>query len=75
MKRLTGGLGGLAVPLLLAACGGTAGMPDMPVTGTVTGRFVRKGGPLGPGGQQPAEHALRVTGQRTFKIAVACIVP
>jgi hypothetical protein len=61
MKRLTGGLGGPAVLLLLAACGAAAGIPDMPVTGTVTGRFVREGGPLGPGGQQPAEHALRGT--------------
>jgi hypothetical protein len=58
MKRLTGGL---AVLLLLAACGASAGMPDMPVTGTVTGMFVREGGPLGAGGQQPAEHALRGT--------------
>ncbi len=61
MKRLTGCIAAVATLLLAAACGMTTGIPDMPATGTVTGRFVREGGPLGPGGQQPAEQALRGT--------------
>ena len=67
---------GLAV-LVLAGCAsastpatGPAGRPGTgpdpvsqhaPATGLLTGRFVREGGPLGPGGQQPAEIPLRGT--------------
>lgn len=48
-----------AAMLLLAGCGATAGQHS-PMA-TVTGRFVREGGPLGTGGQQPAEQPLSGT--------------
>jgi hypothetical protein len=50
--------------------------PDAPATGLLTGRFVREGGPLGPGGQQPAEVPLRgtvtftATGHRPVSVQV-----
>jgi hypothetical protein len=50
---------GAAAMLLLAGCGASAGQPS-PMA-TVTGRFIREGGPLGPGGQQPAEQPLSGT--------------
>jgi hypothetical protein len=49
---------------------------DAPATGLLTGRFVREGGPLGPGGQQPAEVPLRgtvtftATGHRPVSVQV-----
>jgi hypothetical protein len=50
---------GAAAMLLLAGCGATTGQHS--VTATVTGKFVREGGPLGAGGQQPAEQPLSGT--------------
>ena len=50
--------------------------PHAPATGLLTGRFVREGGPLGPGGQQPAEIPLRgtvtftATGHRAVSVQV-----
>jgi hypothetical protein len=44
----------LAAVLLAAACS-TAHAPPL---GTVTGRLVLEGGPLGPGGQQPGTRAI-----------------
>jgi hypothetical protein len=50
--------------------------PGAPATGLLTGRFVREGGPLGPGGQQPAEIPLRgtvtftATGHRPVSVQV-----
>lgn len=36
-----------------------SGIPQLrPAQGTVKGRFVREGGPLGPGGQQPATRPI-----------------
>ena len=56
-----------AVPLL-AGCAAGAGQHTGQLTqaghgrdharGTVTGRLVREGGPLGPGGQQPGAHPI-----------------
>ena len=58
----------LAALLLLTACaagpGQRTGQPTAPgpgrdpARGTVTGRLVREGGPLGPGGQQPGAHPI-----------------
>ena len=41
----------IAAVLLTAAC--SAAHHSAPSSGTVTGRLVLEGGPLGPGGQQP----------------------
>jgi hypothetical protein len=68
--------GALAV-LVLAGCA-SASMPatTTPATGLLAGRFVREGGPLGPGGQQPAEVPLRgtvtftATGHRPVSVQV-----
>jgi len=46
----------LAVVLLPAAC--TAAPGHASSGGTVTGRLMREGGPLGPGGQQPRTHSI-----------------
>lgn len=54
----------------------TAPSTTAPSTGLLTGRFVREGGPLGPGGQQPAEIPLRgtvtftATGHRAVSVQV-----
>jgi len=62
----------LAVMPLLAGCAASlaqdaAGRAD-PARGTVTGRMVREGGPIGPGGQQPGVHPIpgtvRFTGRQ-----------
>jgi hypothetical protein len=50
---------GAAAMLLLAGCGATSA--EHPPMATVTGTFFREGGPLGPGGQQPAEQPLSGT--------------
>jgi len=52
----------LAAMPLLAGCAAslaqdTAGRAG-PTRGTVTGRLVREGGPIGPGGQQPGVHPI-----------------
>lgn len=47
---------GVVAVVLLAGCGTAPG--HAPARGTVTGRFVREGGPLGPGGRQPATRPL-----------------
>jgi len=46
----------LAVMLLPAACMAAPGHAS--AGGTVTGRLMREGGPLGPGGQQPGTHPI-----------------
>jgi len=52
----------LAALSLLAGCaagpGHGASPGHDPARGTVTGRLVREGGPLGPGGQQPGTHPI-----------------
>jgi hypothetical protein len=49
----------LAALLLLAACAANPRpAPADPARGTVTGRLVREGGPLGPGGRQPGTHPI-----------------
>jgi hypothetical protein len=54
-----GGLVKLARPVsCLAAVPLLAGSGRDPARGTVTGRLVREGGPLGPGGQQPGAHPI-----------------
>jgi hypothetical protein len=59
-----GGLVKLAVSclgalLLLAGCAADPGQARTDqARGTVTGRMVREGGPLGPGGQQPGTHPM-----------------
>src|SRR5450432_860348 len=73
MKRL-GAVAGIIALLLLAGCTAASGLPSGPgqpsssghgsghglgsAEGTVIGRLVREGGPLGPGGTQPAERLL-----------------
>jgi hypothetical protein len=50
-----------AIPLLAGCAASLAhGPADRvdPARGTVTGRMVREGGPLGPGGQQPGTHPM-----------------
>ena len=62
--KLAQAVGGLAPVLLLTACGvasssaAAAGPTHDPAHGTVTGRMVREGGPIGPGGQQPGLHPI-----------------
>jgi hypothetical protein len=62
--KLAQAVGGVAALLLLAACAAGAGQHTAsgsgrdPARGTVTGRLVREGGPLGPGGQQPGAHPI-----------------
>jgi hypothetical protein len=46
----------LAAMLLPAACAAAPGGAS--ADGTVAGRLVREGGPLGPGGQQPGKHPI-----------------
>ena len=46
----------LAAMLLPAACTAAYGQPPAP--GTVTGRLMMDGGPIGPHGQQPGAHAI-----------------
>ena len=62
----------VAVPLL-AACGATHGAHG--TQGTVTGRLVLEGGPLGPGGQQPGERpitgSVRFTAGRGQVVTIA----
>lgn len=52
--------GGAALLVLGTACGTASGrvVTGTAPVGTVTGTFVREGGPLGPGGRQPAERRL-----------------
>jgi hypothetical protein len=66
MKRLQA-ITGVAAMLLLAGCAaaGQQASQDAATQGTVTGRFLREGGPLGPGGQQPAERPIQGTIQFT----------
>ena len=68
--------GAAAVLFLGTACGAASGQVvtgPAPV-GTVTGTFVREGGPLGPGGRQPAEVRLPgliqfiTANKQTFKV-------
>jgi hypothetical protein len=54
----------LAAPLI-AGCAATGG--QAPVTGHLAGRLVMEGGPMGPGGQQPAERPI--PGTVTFTAA------
>ena len=62
--KLAQAAGCLAALLPLAACAAgpgqrtAAGPSHDPARGTVTGRLVREGGPLGPGGQQPGAHPI-----------------
>lgn len=48
--------------LLPGACAAGPGHGSSPghdaTQGTVTGRMVREGGPIGPGGQQPGTHPI-----------------
>jgi hypothetical protein len=55
---------GAAAMLLLAACASTmqAGSSQSGSShGTVTGRLLLEGGPIGPGGQQPGQRAITGT--------------
>jgi len=66
--KLARAVSALAALPLLAACAAEAGQHSSqhtqagpgqdPARGTVTGRLVREGGPLGPGGQQPGAHPI-----------------
>jgi hypothetical protein len=62
---------GIAAALLLAACAAPAAHVTTTSSdglhGTVNGLFVREGGPIGPGGKQPAN--LRLQGLVTFTAA------
>jgi hypothetical protein len=55
----------LMATLIVAGCG--AAMATAPATGHVTGKWVMEGGPLGPGGKQPAERPM--SGTVTFSVA------
>lgn len=83
--RLSGALraaeitaGAAALLVVGTACGAASGhvVTGTAPTGTVTGTFVREGGPLGPGGRQPAERRLPGliqfigTSKHTFKVRV-----
>ncbi len=58
----------VAATVLLAGCAACAAAgADQPATGHVTGKLVREGGPLGPGGKQPGEHPM--SGTVTFTTA------
>ncbi len=53
----------VAAMVLVGACGAAsagsaASAPLGGARGTVTGRLVREGGPIGPGGKQPGEHPI-----------------
>ncbi len=48
----------VAVPVAVTACGVASGQ-DAPVSGHVTGTFIREGGPEAPGGQEPPVVRLR----------------
>ena len=62
--KLAQAVGGVAALLLLTACAAgssqhtATGSGQDPARGTVTGRLVREGGPLGPGGRQPGVHPI-----------------
>ncbi len=66
--RLARAVGCLAALLLLTACAAGGGHDadgghdgnggHGPVRGTITGRLLREGGPLGPDGQQPGTHPI-----------------
>ena len=92
--KLAQAVGGVAALLLLAACAAgpgqhTAAGPGRdtgsgsgrdPARGTVTGRLVREGGPLGPGGQQPGVHPIPgtirfTTGHHVTRITLVIAVP
>ncbi len=66
MKQLPA-ITSVAAMLLLAACAATGQQASQGAStpGTVTGRFLREGGPLGPGGQQPGERPIPGTIQFT----------
>ena len=57
-------LGGILLTGLAAGC---ASAGAQPASGHVTGKLVREGGPLGPGGKQPGERAM--SGTVTFSTA------
>jgi hypothetical protein len=61
MTRLRICAGALAVLVLAGCASASTPATTTPATGLLAGRFVREGGPLGPGGQQPAEIPLRGT--------------
>ena len=48
----------LAAMLLPAACAAGCSQTSAPGTGTVTGRLMMDGGPIGRHGQQPGTHAI-----------------
>jgi hypothetical protein len=66
----------LAVLVLAGCASASTPATTTPATGLLAGRFVREGGPLGPGGQQPAEIPLRgtvtftATGHRPVSVQV-----
>ena len=70
--------GAAALVVVGTACGAATGqvVTGTAPAGTVTGTFVREGGALGPGGQQPAEKRLPGliqfigTNKQTFKVRV-----
>jgi hypothetical protein len=68
--------GALAVLMLAGCASASTPASTTPATGLLAGRFVREGGPLGPGGQQPAEIPLRgtvtftATGHRAVSVQV-----
>jgi hypothetical protein len=53
-------LGGLLLTPLAAGCA-SAAAAQPPASGHLTGKLVREGGPLGPGGKQPGERAMSGT--------------
>jgi hypothetical protein len=54
MKSL--GISACLLAGLLTGCAATGAQP--PLTGHLAGRLVMEGGPMGPGGQQPAERLI-----------------
>jgi hypothetical protein len=68
----------LAAMPLLAGCAASLAHASAgragPARGTVTGRMVREGGPIGPGGQQPGVHPItgtvRFTGRQHLVVMV-----
>ena len=62
-------LSGLLLTGLAAGCASAGAQP--PASGSLAGRLVMEGGPLGPAGKQPGERPM----SGTVTVTLTCIVP